>query len=50
MPMKKIEERDLKKFYYRCENPECRGYETEPKKVTRENVDEQPPRCPKCGK
>jgi len=46
MPMKKIEDPDRKVFYLRCET--C-GYETEEKKKTRENVDEQPPRCPRCG-
>ncbi len=52
MPMKKIEDRDRKDFYYRCENPDCpgRGYETEPKKKAKSNIDEKPPLCPKCGK
>ena len=39
--MKKIEDRD-QHFYWRCET--C-GYQTEEKKKTRENDDEQPPRC-----
>jgi len=45
-PMKKIKGPDPKVFYWRCET--C-GYETDEKKKTRENVDEQPPRCPRCG-
>jgi len=50
MPMKKIQDRDRdgKPFYYRCES--C-GHETEEKKTTRDNLEEQPPSyCPRCGK
>ncbi len=50
MGMKKVQDRDRKDrpFYYRCNL--C-GYETEERKTTRENLDEQPPLyCPRCGK
>jgi len=49
MPMNKIEDRDREAFHYRCGDPKCAG-ETEPKKKTKANIDEKPPRCPICGK
>ena len=47
MPLRKIEV-GKRRFYWRCENPDC-PYESGEIEHTRGNYHATPPECPRCG-